>query len=337
MSVKRKFEKNLLGDLELEAGRGISEKKTGELFGKLFPDYDDKAFLASLELFKKRFEENNFPLDWFKGKKCLDAGCGGGRYSIALSLLGAKEVIGIDLSEPSIKDARCRASQMGLSNVKFMVDSVESIPFSDSSFDCVIFSGVLQHVVNPCKVLDEIYRVTRDAGMVYMLVYAIGGIRWPLVQMLRPIAHRIGFEAMDRMVIRAGLQVNRRRTYLDDLFVPYIDFYSWQCLEGMLRRCGFSTITRWQAGRLDHEEDLESYYNDLKGFLDLFHTGVKGISEDLLEYKTLIESAEKLCSSAVDYVEKVREQVKEGVLSYDEAMEMIVGQGHHRVVAWRGI
>jgi len=319
----------------LEDDVGIPEKETGNLFGKLFPAYDDKAFLSSLELFKKRFEENNFPLDWFKGKKCLDAGCGGGRYSIALSLLGVSEVIGIDLSESSIKDARHRASQLCISNVEFMVGSVQNIPFPDSSFDCVIFSGVLQHVANPCEVLEEISRVTQHSGMVYMLVYATGGIRWPLVQILRPIAHRIGFEVMDRMVASAGLQVSRRRTYLDDLFVPYIDFYSWQCLKSMLRRCGFNKITRWQAGRLDHEEDLDSYCNDLKGFLDLFHTDIQEMLGDLREYKILIESAEKLCGSVIAYVKKVKEQVKDGVLSYDEAMEMVVGQGHHRVVAWK--
>ena len=38
---------------------GISEKETGNLFGKLFLAYDDKAFISSLELFKKRFEEKN--------------------------------------------------------------------------------------------------------------------------------------------------------------------------------------------------------------------------------------------------------------------------------------
>ena len=319
----------------MEAGCGIAEKKTGELFGKLFPAYDDKAFLSSLELFKKRFEENNFPLDWFKGKKCLDAGCGGGRYSIALSLLGASEVIGIDLSESSIKDARHRASQLCISNVEFMVGSVQNIPFPDSSFDCVIFSGVLQHVANPCEVLEEISRVTQHSGMVYMLVYATGGIRWPLVQILRPIAHRIGFEVMDRMVASAGLQLSWRRTYLDDLFVPYIDFYSWQCLKSMLRRCGFNKITRWQAGRLDHEEDLDSYCNDLKGFLDLFRADIQEMLGDLCEHKILLKSAEKLCGSVIAYVKKVRRLVKERVLSYDEAMEMVVGQGHHRVVAWK--
>jgi len=43
-----------------------------------------------------------------KGKRCLDAGCGGGRYSIALASLGAKDVIGVDLSRTLIADARRR-------------------------------------------------------------------------------------------------------------------------------------------------------------------------------------------------------------------------------------
>jgi len=75
------------------------ERATGELFGRLFPAYDDRAFMASVELFKRRFELNDFPLDWFQGKECLDAGCRGGHCSIALSLLGARRVVGIDVSE----------------------------------------------------------------------------------------------------------------------------------------------------------------------------------------------------------------------------------------------
>lgn len=317
--------------------RDTSEKKTGELFGKLFPAYDDKAFLESLELFRKRFEANSFPLDWFKGKKCLDAGCGGGRYGIALSLLGAGEVAGIDVSEASIEDAQRRVSEMNISNVEFMTGSVEKMPFPDISFDCVIFSGVLQHVSRPCRALDEITRVLKSGGMLYMLVYATGGVRWPLVQILRPIAQRIGFEVIDKAVTCAGLPVNRRRTYLDDLFVPYIDFYSWQCIEDMLRERDLSTITRWRAGRFDHEENLDSYFADLRGFLDLFSAGSAMSSDNFREYGGLMEAAEKICRSAIDYVHSIREQVEKGTLSDDVAMKMVIGQGHHRLVAWKGV
>lgn len=312
------------------------EKKTGELFSKLFPAYDDKAFLASLELFQKRFDENNFPLEWFENKVILDAGCGGGRYSLAVSLLGAKEVKGIDLGKASIADAENRKRKLGISNVEFMVGSVENIPFPDNYFDGVIFSGVLQHLGNPCAVVDEISRVVRKGGMVYLLVYATEGVRWPLVQILRPIAQKIGFEEMDRILDVAGFKVNRRRTYLDDMFVPYIDFYSWQCLKGILNKAGFDEIFRWKAGRLDHEESLGAYHKDLLGFYQIFHAfSEQYIAAGLTEHKAIIDSAVLLSESAVKYIETMMKQVKNGEISNQEAMNMVVGQGHHRVIAWK--
>lgn len=70
-------------DLELE---------TGELFGGLWKPLSDEHFRDSVELFTKRAIANKFDLNWLKQKKCLDAGCGSGRYSVALALHGASQI-----------------------------------------------------------------------------------------------------------------------------------------------------------------------------------------------------------------------------------------------------
>src|SRR5262245_17067962 len=59
---------------------------------------------------------------WFEGwlkansasKRVLDFGCGNGIHSVTPALAGAREVIGIDLSEESLKIARRRASLHGV-------------------------------------------------------------------------------------------------------------------------------------------------------------------------------------------------------------------------------
>ncbi len=311
------------------------EKATGALFGKLFPAYDDTLFLSSMELLAKRFSENKFPLKWFKGKKCLDVGCGGGRYSLALAGLGAKEVQGIDVSKAAVADARKRAKAMGVKNVKFQVGSALDLPFADASFDCVIFSGVLMITEEPVKALAEMARVTKPGGMLYLLVYATEGIRWPLVEMLRPLAMTVGFEAMDRAVADAGLAANRRRTYLDDLLVPYIDFYSWECLKDMLKDKGFSKVDRWKKGRLDHEENLTAYLKDMEGFFQIMDAAASSRNKDIKKYKEAFAEGRDLCKSVVDYVRNMKKLVDAGKLKEKDAMTMLVGQGHHRVVAWR--
>ena len=311
------------------------EKATGVLFGKLFPAYDDALFLASMELLAKRFSENNFPLKWFKGKKCLDVGCGGGRYSLALAGLGAKEVQGIDVSKAAVADARKRAKAMGVKNVTFRNGSVLTLPYPDASFDCVVFSGVLQHVAQPVKALNELSRVTKPGGMLYLLVYATEGIRWPLVEMLRPLAQEVGFTAMDHAVAEARLPANRRRTYLDDLLVPYIDFYSWECLKDLLKDKGFSKVDRWKKGRLDHEESLAAYSKDMEGFLQVMEAAAASTDKAIRKYKQAFAEGRDLCRAAVDYVRNMKKLVEEGKMTEKDAMTMLVGQGHHRVVAWK--
>ncbi len=311
------------------------EFQTGNLFGNLFAAYDDEAFKSSVALFAKRFLQNGFDLGWFKGKKCLDAGCGGGRYAIALSQLGAASVVGVDLSAEGIADARRRAGDLSCQNVTFETASVESLPFGDAEFDCVIHSGVLMHTKAPLRVIDELFRVLRPGGMVYGLVYATEGLRWPLVQMLRPLAQAIGFGVMDTAVAEAGLPVNRRRTYLDDMFVPYIDFYSWQCLQGVLSQAGFTDVARWSAGRLDHEENIESYARDLRGFLEVFEAAASRLASQSHRLSGLVTYGRDLCAAAAGYADQLVKDADAGRMTPEQARELAIGQGHHRFVAWK--
>ncbi|MBI2728167.1 MAG: class I SAM-dependent methyltransferase [Polaromonas sp.] len=300
-----------------------TESATGALFGNLFAAYDDASFKFSVDLFERRFRDGGFDVSWFKDKKCLDAGCGGGRYSIAMAHLGASAVDGIDLSELGIADAKRRANDLGAAHVNFQVGSVAALPYADSTFDCVIASGVLMHTTDPVKVLSELCRVIKPGGILYMLVYATEGLRWPLVQMLRPIAQYIGFETIDAAVAKAGMLAPRRRTYLDDLFVPCIDFYTWQCLEGMLKANGLENATRWTRGRLDQEETLGTYVKDLSGFLEVFQA-VPGDAA---------RTAAAICQSVGDHATRIATDVSAGRLSEADGRTQAIGQGHHRFTA----
>lgn len=312
--------------------RGI-EQQTGELFGRLFPAYDEASFQHSVDLFARRFVANDFPLTWFRGKRFLDVGCGGGRYSIALAHLGAAAVTGVDVSRQAVRDARHRAND--LRQVTFQIASAEALPFDDRSFDGVICSGVIHHLVHPVEAIAEIARVLRPGGMAYLLVYASGGLRWPMVQLLRPIAQSIGMEAMEEAVAEAELPVNKRRTYLDDLFVPVIDFYTWDRLAALLTQAGFARFDRWARGRLDHEENLEAYLADIEGFEALFRSGAQShrpAPQPLLEW---FRCGARIAGAVADAVRVAQEAVKMGALDAADAMRNIVGQGHHRVVAWK--
>jgi 2-polyprenyl-3-methyl-5-hydroxy-6-metoxy-1,4-benzoquinol methylase len=77
-------------------------------------------------------------------KVILDAGCGTGYKSLGLALAnpGAK-IIGIDLSEESVKLARQRLQYHGIDNVEFHVVSIESLPQLGLEFDYINCDEVL--------------------------------------------------------------------------------------------------------------------------------------------------------------------------------------------------
>lgn len=316
-----------------ELDRASLEQQTGSLFGDLWPQYDDKLFEASVELFYRRLELVGIERGFFAGKRCLDAGCGGGRAAIALAQLGAAEVVGVDLGVQGLEDARRRAAARGLGNVRFEPGSLLELPFADQNFDLVWCAGVLMITANEEQALDELLRVLRPGGQLYLLVYATEGLRWPLIQLLRPLAAQIGQPAIEAAIVAAGLAANKRRTYLDDLFCPALDFYTWHRLEGMLRRRGCTQIERWgEAPRLDHEESLAAYRLDLEGLRQLFAAGAATAPLE----QALFREAERMTRATIDAVDAFAAAVADGQLSTAAAMAKVVGQGHHRVWATKG-
>lgn len=99
----------------------------------------------------------------FSGKKFLDYCCGRGRMSIFLAKNGA-EVIGIDISDVSIKKAKEEAIKQELKDrPTFLLMDGEKLEFPDNTFDVIICSGVLHHLdIN--KAYLELARVLKSDG-----------------------------------------------------------------------------------------------------------------------------------------------------------------------------
>ena len=312
--------------------RTALETATGQLFGGLWGPYNEQLFEESVQLFFKRLELVPFPEGWFENKACLDAGCGGGRNSLAMARLGAKDVVGIDLGEEGLADARRRAHDRA--NVKFQHASIMDIPFADGTFDMVWCAGVLMITADENRALDELARVVKKGGYLYLLVYATEGLRWPLIEWLRPLAAQIGKPAVENAIKLGGLAANKRRTFLDDLFCPKLDFYHWERLQRMLKKRGFQEIDRWGPQcRLDHEADLESYRNDLEALLAIFQAGDH---QDFGKLRLLFQAGRTGIQATIDAVRWFEDSVARGEISLEAAMNHVIGQGHHRVLAVKG-
>lgn len=103
------------------------------------------------------------------GDRILDVGCGLGYFSDMLSSDGAK-CTGIDLDERCIE--YCIKNMRG----KYQIADVTKLPFSDNSFNKVLCTEVLEHIIENGVVLDEIIRVTRNGGTVVASTPCSSGI-----------------------------------------------------------------------------------------------------------------------------------------------------------------
>lgn len=83
--------------------------------------------------------------EWFKnnceGKRVLDCCCGNGDDGLFIAQNGAKEVIGIDISDSSIENCIKKHSCSNFNNISFMVMDGDALGFADESFDIVTEYG----------------------------------------------------------------------------------------------------------------------------------------------------------------------------------------------------
>jgi SAM-dependent methyltransferase len=101
------------------------------------------------------------------GMRVVDCGCGAGNLTLGLAeLVAPGEVVGFDISERAIDEARRRASARGLTNVQFFHGSVYASGLSGAAFDLVFFCGVLAHLTRPEQALDEAFRLLKPGGLV---------------------------------------------------------------------------------------------------------------------------------------------------------------------------
>ncbi len=112
--------------------------------------------------FLKSFEP--FP-DLFEGQDILDLGSGYGGRTVKFLEYGARTVVGLEVSDQMVEFGRQFARDRDVADrVSFLLGTAEEIPAPDASFDVVTMMDVMEHVIDPAKVLAECWRVLRPEG-----------------------------------------------------------------------------------------------------------------------------------------------------------------------------
>lgn len=113
----------------------------------------------------------------------------------------------------------------GVTNI---VSDVQSLPFLDGQFDCVIAIEVLEHVENSMKMADEIYRVLMPGGKLILSVPFLFHEHGDPYDFNRPTRRGLEFFASKFCILHIRAQGNRIHVLSDLMttaFYPHSIFY----------------------------------------------------------------------------------------------------------------
>jgi methionine biosynthesis protein MetW len=154
------------------------------------------------------------------GAKCLDIGCGDGRTSALWLASHGRTVVGVDVSEQAVADARAAGIEA------WTIDDAAALPFEDESFDIAILVEVLEHLFSPHQAVWEARRVLRSRGRLVVtvpnLTYWRQRLDFALVGRWNPLGDHLSVEEPWRD--------------------PHIRFFTPRLLRRMLERNGFRIL-----------------------------------------------------------------------------------------------
>ena len=182
-------------------------------------------FLMILDFLKKRRK--------LKQGRILDVGCA---YGILLKFFDDIdwETYGVDISEYAISIAK------KYTRARLYVHNIEEglYMFQDKFFDIITMFDVIEHLRNPGHVLEELHRVLKTGGLLFIITPNANGMfrlimgkKWPA---LKDKTHRIFFTpfTLKFTVERAGFKVLEVRT---PQFYPFTNIFKKYVHSGLLR------------------------------------------------------------------------------------------------------
>ena len=161
--------------------KDVKEKVYDDVYGRKEICYESPHGVVAF-LYRRllRFEVNRYRsvYDLLPSNKerLLDVGCGDGDF-VFMSKGKFKECYGVDVSSLRTERAKKRAQERsdGDSVHFHKCDVDEGLPFSNSFFDVVSCIAVLEHVLNPPNVVEEIHRILKPGGI---FIVQVPNIAW---------------------------------------------------------------------------------------------------------------------------------------------------------------
>jgi SAM-dependent methyltransferase len=142
--------------------------------------------------------------EFFQDKLVLEGGCGKGRHTRLAAEWGAREVVGVDLSD-AVEVAY--AATRDLRNAHVVQADIYRLPFKRRAFDYAFSVGVLHHLPDPRAGFVALARHVRVGGHLSAWVYGAENNEW-ITRWVSPLRERL----TSRMSRRALLQLSKLPT-----------------------------------------------------------------------------------------------------------------------------
>lgn len=203
------------------------EQFTAKLFPKIHSQSNSKDLCSYSErtnfiLNKYSNQFNLETLQLIKDKSVLDVGCGGSASGIyALNQFQPSSITGVDLSDNNIQNTKEICAKLNINNANIVKGSALNLPFANDSFDFVFSNGVIHHTPDPYACFQELTRVLKPNGYLFLGIYGYGGLYGKI---LHPAGMLIGkifpFKIAEKFVNTTGFLRSQENSILDWFYTP---------------------------------------------------------------------------------------------------------------------
>lgn len=159
-----------------KASQESKKKQVAQMFDNISKRYDFLNHLLSFnidKLWRKkvvRMAASNQP------QKALDIATGTADLALALRKTGAREIIGVDISQGMLQIGREKVQRHQLDAlIRLDLGDSEALPYEDNYFDLITVAFGVRNFENLNKGLEEMHRVLRPGGQLLILEFSQPG------------------------------------------------------------------------------------------------------------------------------------------------------------------
>lgn len=206
------------------------------------PSYD-RLIIEAGETSPERWEARRRVLARFKsGGALLDLGCSSGAFLKTLKGQ-AWDLYGIEMSENAARMAEAR------SGAKVFVGDIMEAPFPEQSFDAITCFDVLEHVYEPKKVMERVFRLLKSGGVFYVYIPNIDsgearlfGSYWYGLELPRHLSH-FSPDSLRHL----GKSIGFSEGCVETVRSSSLEFSLRYIIDDLLQKCGISATPLAEA------------------------------------------------------------------------------------------